>query len=67
MSRGCFRFCAEADYESLQIFSEVDEGDAVFDEYAGLLSKFVSDSNVNAQVRSTHFSFSGRVPVTIPE
>jgi hypothetical protein len=35
---------------SLQVFTEAEDGDAVFDEYVGLLNKFVADSNVNAQV-----------------
>jgi len=32
------------------VFDDAEESDAVFEEYSGLLSKFVADSNVNAQV-----------------
>jgi hypothetical protein len=33
-----------------QVFDDAQEDDPVFDEYSGLLAKFVADSNVNAQV-----------------
>jgi len=32
------------------VFDDAEESDAVFEEYSGLLSKFVADGNVNAQV-----------------
>ena len=34
----------------LQVLDDAEESDGIFEEYAGLLSKFVADSNVNAQV-----------------
>ena len=51
----------------LQVFEEAGESDPVFDEYAGLLPKFVADSNVNAQDKGIEACciFAKRAPVAV--
>ena len=57
----------EPDPRLPQVFEEAGESDPVFDEYAGLLPKFVADSNVNAQDKGIEACciFAKRAPVAV--